>query len=135
MTIHTIERRIETLHPEFAPIVRRLAEALAGDYKSGLTKTDFQVFETYRSPMRQLDLLAKGTTKAGPFQSAHGFGLAVDFVPRVGGRWTWEVQSSEWDYLRQKAKAFGLANSIQWDRPHVEHPRWSAIRKNFELLL
>ena len=31
--------------------------------------------------MRQKDLIAKGVSKAGPFQSAHQFGLAADLVP------------------------------------------------------
>lgn len=117
----TVIRDINALHPKFAPIAKRLADALAADYKAGLTKTDFQVFETYRSPLRQQELLAKGTTKAGPFKSAHQFGLAVDFVPRINGRWDWS-DFHEWEYMRNKAQSFGLSTPISWDLTHVEHP-------------
>jgi len=129
----TVIRDLDALNPKFKPIVVRRADALARDYKTGLLKTDFQVFETFRSPLRQNQLLAKGTTKAAAFQSAHAFGLAVDFVPRVNGRWTWDgIERSEWEYMRKKANAFGLSTPIEWDLPHVEHPlfddMWHAMK-------
>ena len=101
----TIHRDISLLNPKFALVVRRLHEYLIDAHETGRTKTRFEVFETFRDPIRQADLLKKGASKAGPFQSAHQFGLAVDFVPyltseealalgtRIGERvlpgWSW----------------------------------------------
>lgn len=128
-SVHTVERRTETLHPKMSAIVLRLAKALRTDYETGVTKTFFDIFETYRSPERQLYLLSKGTTKAGAWQSAHNFGLAVDFVPHTNGIWTWDVERVEWDYMINKAKTFGLlAGTISWDLPHIEHPKWPTVR-------
>lgn len=128
---------LSLLHPKFSGIASRLAQSLNVGYKTGETKTYYKVFETFRDPWRQKDLLAKGTTKAGPYQSAHQLGLAIDFVPyidatqalkiadilgeRVLPGWSW-WSGHDWDYLTKKAKALGLS-TIEWDRPHVQHPR------------
>ena len=127
---------LNLLHPKFRGVAYRLRDELARTYKSGETKTRFEVFETFRSPIRQADLLAKKTTKAGPFESAHQFGLAVDFVPYIDGDqaialadklgervfpgWNWH-SSHEWDHLTKVAHRFSLV-TIEWDRPHIQHP-------------
>jgi len=132
---------LNLLHPKFRAIAYRLKDSLLAGYKSGETKTFYQVFETFRSPVRQADLIKKGTTKAGPFESAHQFGLAVDFVPyidaaeaaaladklgeRVFPGWNWH-SSHDWDYLRNKAKAFSLV-TLTWDAPHVQHPDFGMV--------
>lgn len=123
----TVINSLEFLHPKFQPIAVRLSKALTRGYESGATKTRFDVFETYRTPMRQAYLLTKGTTKAKPFHSAHGFGFAVDLVPRVNGKWTWDVPRGEWEYLRQIAESCGALVPLTWDKCHVEHPDWPEI--------
>lgn len=128
--VDTIERRIEALHPVLSPIVERLAESLRRGHESGRFETLFKVFETYRSPVRQLYLLSEGTTKAGPWKSAHQFGLAVDFVPFVNGKWIWpSIESRVWNDMREEAKRFGLTAPIAWDGPHIEHPSFEKIKK------
>jgi hypothetical protein len=96
-------------------------------------ETRFRCFETFRSPAEQALRFAQKTSKAPPFQSAHQFGLAVDFVPCTAGtfgRWEWpETDDPEWDDLRRAARDFGLTCPIVWDRPHVEHPAWLGVRK------
>jgi len=130
------------LHPKFLGRANRLYEYLVDSHQTGRTKTRFEIFETFRDPIRQRDLLKKGVTKAGPFESAHQFGLACDFVPylvqseanalgeqigeRVNAGWSWH-SSHDWDYLTDAAKRFKLA-TIEWDRPHVQHPAWNEIR-------
>lgn len=128
-SVHTVERRIEALHPKFSSVVERLAQTLTRKYEAGLLKTHFKVFETYRSPVRQLYLLSEGTTKAGPWKSAHQFGLAVDFVPFVDGKWIWPpLESMEWKQLRNEANALGLLTPIAWDAPHIESPFWPRVK-------
>jgi peptidoglycan L-alanyl-D-glutamate endopeptidase CwlK len=90
--------------------------------------TPFLLFEGYRHPTDQLVMLARGTSKAGPMESAHQFGLAADFVPFIDGNWRWDVEPEVWDQLDREAKAFGLLRPIAWDRAHVEHPAWKRVR-------
>lgn len=144
MTIHS---DIALLNPKFSLVVRRLHEYLIDAHETGRTKTRFEVFETFRDPMRQADLLKKGTSKAGPFQSAHQFGLAVDFVPylsgeealalgtRIGERvnpgWSWH-SSHDYEFLLKSASEFKLSMPVfAWDKCHVEHPNFSKLRESF----
>lgn len=138
----TIYRDTSLLHPKFRRAFEGLAQDLIHCYETGRTKTRFEIFETFRDPMRQSDMLGKKTTKAGPFQSAHQFGLACDFVPvispdeaielgnRIGERvlpgWSWAA-SHDYAFLKARAPLFGLAMPIAWDPCHVEHPSWREI--------
>lgn len=143
----TIHRDISLLNPKFALIVGRLHDDLISAYETGVTKTRFNIFETFRDPIRQADLLKKGASKAGPFQSAHQFGLAVDFVPflsgdealalgeRIGERvlpgWSWH-SSHDWQFLLNIARKHKLAMPVfAWDKCHVEHPNFSKLREQF----
>lgn len=137
----TIYRDMSLLHPKFARLVADVQKRVIADHKAGVTKTSFEIFETYRNPMRQKELIAKGVTKAGPYESAHQFGLAVDFVPvidstaaarlseltgeRVFPGWNWH-SSHDWEYLTKVAKRFGLV-TIDWDKSHLQHPHWYDI--------
>ena len=139
----TVYSDVKLLHPKFRGVAINLAKSLEAGYKSGETQTLFKIFETFRDPVRQLDALSKGTTKAGIFQSAHALGLACDFVgnlsndeaialgEKIGERvlpgWCWH-SSLDWDYLTKKAKRFGLI-TISWDRPHVQHPEAADVLK------
>lgn len=130
------------LHPVFRPIVDTLMQELRRGHETRATQTRFELFETFRRPERQRDLITKGVSKAGAFQSAHQFGLAVDIVPYIdpdtaaeiskatGERhwpgWSWWT-GHDWDYLSDTANRLGL-RTISWDRPHVEYPHWRSIR-------
>lgn len=106
---------------------RQLKRHLEEEYKVGRLPVLFKPFETYRTPMRQLSLQV-GATNASEYQSAHQFGLAVDFVvwdPNT--KWSWK-DSHPWHRLRQAAQGFGLDCPIAWDRVHVEHPLWRQLR-------
>jgi len=137
-----IIRDTRLLHPKFRWACEGLAKDLIAGYQSGRTKTRFEIFETFRHPDRQNSLLAKGATKARAWQSAHQFGLAADFVPviseaeatelsdlkgeRVWPGWNWDSKH-DWDYLRNRANSFKLANNLDWDRPHVQSPLWPQV--------
>ena len=134
---------VSLLHPKLALIVPSLHQKLIAGYETGLTKTRFEIFETYRDPIRQRDLLKKGATKAGVFQSAHCVGLAVDFVPYIDAQqalnlgdltgekvltgWSWH-SSHDYAFLKRTAESFGLEVPISWDRVHVQSPQWQKIR-------
>lgn len=141
-----IHNSLELLHPKFARAVKRLHEYLIDAHETGRTKTRFEIFETYRDPMRQADLLKKKVSKAGPFESAHQLGLAVDLVPhlspdeaaelaaRKGEKvlpgWNWDA-SHDYGFLATSAKSFNLSVPISWDPCHVEHPNWRQYRLSF----
>ena len=139
-----IYRDTALLHPKFRRLCEGLAQDLIRRYEAGETKTRFEIFETFRDPSRQLDLLKKGATKAGIFQSAHNFGLAADFVAYIDGQqahdmgdlagekvlagWSWHA-SNDWRFLRLRAEAFGLQIPIAWDLGHVQSPYWQQVKQ------
>lgn len=110
-----------------APVARKVFQALAHDLEMD---TPFLPFETYRSPEDQEHDFRRGTSKAHAFESAHQFGLAVDFVPFINGNWTWTVPDDVWNALVGKAAAHGLLVPIAWDRGHVEHPCWKGVQRS-----
>ena len=134
MTIHS---NLSLCHPKAVARFTALANDLIRAYEAGETKTLFKVFETYRDPFRQADLITKRVTKAGPFQSAHQYGLAVDYVPFIdsddaarlsdltGERhfvgWNWH-STHDYRFLATRAKHFQLTVPITWDPCHVQHP-------------
>lgn len=141
-----IYRDIALLHPKFGRTCKRLHEYLIDAHETGRTKTRFEIFETYRDPIRQADLMRKKVSKAGPFESAHQLGLASDFVPylsveeaaalseKTGERhvpgWNWH-SSNDYAFLAQAAKLCGAHVPISWDPCHVEHLNWRAHRLSF----
>lgn len=126
----------ELVHPKAKDAFEALAERLARSYEARLTHTLFKPFETFRGPLRQAHLFAEGTTKARAWQSAHNYGLAVDFVPfiplstdRAVGKWSW-ARDHDYKFLAAVADDYGLSVPISWDPCHVEHPLWGLIRKH-----
>ena len=146
----TIHNDIALLHPKFGRKCKRLAEYLIDAYETGRTKTRFEVFETFRDPMRQNDLLRKGVSKAMAWQSAHQFGLAVDFVPyitpleaaalaedrgeKVLPGWNWAA-THDYDFLAASAKLHNVLTPIKWDPCHVQAPEFEEIRKVYRIHL
>jgi peptidoglycan L-alanyl-D-glutamate endopeptidase CwlK len=118
----------DQVHPRVRGLFMGLSEDLHKGYSLGVIPVWFRPFEIYRTPTRQAELLRTGKTKAGPWSSAHQYGLAIDFVPYVRGSWSWAVSDATWDHLRAAAKARGLRNEITWDRAHVEAPIWDQLQ-------
>lgn len=127
----TVVRDLKALHPSCALAFRELAEYLKISFKEGVTHSDFRVFETYRNPLRQVNLLEQGVSKAGAFESAHQFGMAVDFVPGTqtahAFNWSWSA-NEDWPFLKQAAELYGLSCPIKWDKAHVQVKNWDEIR-------
>jgi hypothetical protein len=126
-----VNRSVDLLHPKARAQFAGLAQDLVLAHQAGTSKFLFKIYEGFRHPSRQVHLIAKGATKAGPWQSAHQFGLAADFVPVEPGSnwmWTWDVPTAQWDLLHEMAARRGLAAPISWDKPHIQHPLWNKIR-------
>lgn len=134
-----INRSIDNLYPAFALRVGDLIEALNTHVLEHPTfgKYRFEMFEGYRSPMRQhqLNLDTDKVTKAGAWQSAHQYGLAADFAGRSIDKrdWTW-AKDLQWEFLKREAERVGLAVPIVWDRGHVMHPGFNAIRAAYKAI-
>ena len=67
-----------------------------------ITEVDFTVLEGLRTRAKQAEYVAKGTSQT--MNSFHITGHAVDLVPYVNGRITWD-----WDYMYPIAKAMKQA--------------------------
>lgn len=130
-----IIRTTNELHPTIRGKAEGLHKHLIRLHETGELKLRFEIFETFRLPSRQIDMKAKGVSKAGAFASAHQFGLAIDFVPflsqqdarALGVRpgWYWpEITDEAWKVLKQTATLYGLHGPLAWDGSHIELPNW-----------
>ena len=137
-----IKVRFDELHPKCSDAFLTLGWEMVAAFDREETNDLFLPFEGYRNPLNQLLLLRQQTTRAKPFQSAHNYGMAVDFVKvrrdsittdnTRGLGWTWSdrtpAEKADWTVLHQKAKDCGLLAPITWDKPHIVHPLWNAIK-------
>lgn len=130
--------RLTPLVSDLNPVMRRSVERLnastfARPFLLGRLTARFQLFEGYRSPERQMHLFTvEKTTKARPWQSAHQYGLAVDYAIRVKNQdgtvyWSW-ADNAPWELLKSLAAEVGLDVPIAWDRGHVEHPAFARLK-------
>lgn len=87
-----------------------------------------------RSNEVQADLKARGVSKAGPGQSPHNYGLAVDIVH---GRRHWELNGAEWDLIgtmgfevarKMNLKVEWGGNWNFWDPAHWQLEGWKALK-------
>lgn len=129
---------LAALHPRMVgPISALLATLRTTVFTSGGKQCVFAAFEGFRHPVRQYDLFTRGkVTEAGPWQSAHQYGCAVDFAcvnvgPEgviVPGSWTWP-DDAPWGKLKILARRVSLDVPIEKDKGHVQHPLWQQLRK------
>lgn len=119
----------------YLPFVTRMLDMLAACRARG---ADYYAISGYRSPQEQMQLYFQGrTNKDGPivtnaraFESAHNFGLAVDFVrdghlDRRGLQPDYRPES--YVILGEEAARVGLEWGGRWrfvDLPHVQWPGW-----------
>lgn len=118
------------LHPRCREQFTELRHRLTTDWQEGVVNVWFCPFETYRTPVRQQELhdLQKGVTGARAYESAHQFGMAVDFVPKIDGiKWSW-AGNHPWDHLKKRANEVGLSRPYSWDLAHIESPLWQDWR-------
>lgn len=135
---------ISVLHPKMQTRVVRLHKYLIDAHETGRTQTRFEIYETFRDVRRQRDMIKRKVSKAGPWESAHQFGLAVDFVPYLDGKtakawgvlpgWSWD-ERHDWDFLKIASRLYGLDVPIAWDKAHVQHPKFAQLRTLYENIL
>lgn len=113
-----------------APFRLRAEAWLARCKAAGL---DVLVYCTLRDQAEQAKLYAQGRTTPGkivtnakPGQSAHNFGLALDFVPLVGGKPDWRPEA--YAAAVALAESEGMESASKWTRfreyPHLQEPDW-----------
>lgn len=96
----------------------------------------FFAFEFYRSPARQKRLKDQGVSKAGPGESPHNWGAAVDVVHV---RRFWDLTRKEWDIVGAIGKEVARRRKIPivwggdwkfYDPAHWELADWREIRRH-----
>lgn len=137
-------RKLEDLAPNFRALV---VTWLADCHAEGI---DVLVYCTYRSPHEQADLykigrtvkgagvsaarpMGRKVTNAKPGQSAHQYGLALDFVPTLGGKPLWS-DTKRYDRAIKLAERRGMESLRPYELAHLqiagfdwrEHTRTSA---------
>lgn len=115
---------VSVLHPAIRDKVIAIRNQLHKE------KIPFEVFEAFRTPERQAKLHAKRpkVTWVGPWGSIHQYGLAVDFVLKINGKWSWDdrgAQSTYWTRMHELALENGMtplynkAGSLI-EKPHIQ---------------
>lgn len=107
--------RNQSLNLLYYPFREKVVAGLEQARDAGIP---LQVFETFRSRVRQSELYAKGRTAPGPIvtralpgQTYHNYGIAVDLVLWIDGKWTWDRQYH--DHYREAGKYFEL-QGLTW---------------------
>ena len=128
-----MSRSLDDLRPEFRALVDPwLADCKGRGY-------DILVTCTLRTMAEQAALYAQGrtapgavVTRAKPGQSAHQYGLALDFVPMVNGKPDWNGQHPIWHEIGDLA----LAHGMEWlgtpgspfvEFAHLQAPKWKLM--------
>jgi peptidoglycan L-alanyl-D-glutamate endopeptidase CwlK len=120
---------VSKLHPAIRDKVAAIQKKLKQE------KIPFEVFEAFRTPERQAELYAKGRSKPGrkvtwvnSWGSIHQYGLAVDFVLKINGKWSWDDSGPEAAYWK-RMHVIALENDMTplynsagrlIEKPHVQ---------------
>jgi peptidoglycan L-alanyl-D-glutamate endopeptidase CwlK len=96
---------------------------------------DILITCTLRLGEEQDRLYAQGRTAPGHIvtnakagQSAHQYGMALDFVPLVFGKPDWSGTSQPWDYAIAIAQQCGLQSLRPMESAHLQHPFWRTLK-------
>ena len=101
---------------------------------------DVLVYCTLRDFKEQDALYEQGRTTPGSIvtyarggQSAHNYGLALDFVPLIQGKPQWKAGNPLYVSAVALASARGLESASKWRKfkewPHIELPGWKGMAK------
>ncbi len=121
---------VSKLHPAIRQSVKAIRKKLHDE------NIPFEVFEAFRTPTRQQYLYAQGRTRpgakvtwAGPWSSIHQYGLAVDFVLKKNGKWSWDdtgTNARAWSRMHEIAKEHGMTPIYSKktgkliEKPHIQ---------------
>ena len=115
--------KLQTLEPHVRKKVEKL---LLKAKKKGI---QLKIMSAYRDCEEQNGLYAQGRTKPGKIvtnakcgQSDHNMAVAVDVVPVIDGKPTWDVPEATWLQIGELGESVGLKWGGRWksfkDRPH-----------------
>ena len=124
-----MSRKLEDLKPHIEIMAQKWLSLCR------LRGLDPLVTSTLRTDAEQAELYAQGRTKPGkivtnakPRQSAHNFGLALDFVPMVNGKPEWNAKHPHWLAIGEAAEEVGFEWAGRWTRfrefPHIQQRDW-----------
>lgn len=134
----TVSRDLNELHSEMRPMV----DLWLGDlHAEGLQEL---ITCTLRSGFDQAALWAKGRTVPGedvtplrpmgrivtnarPGQSAHNFGLAIDFVIMDHGKPVWSGTGPLWDRAIELGMKRGMESLRPFESCHLQHRNWREL--------
>jgi hypothetical protein len=120
------EEKLASLKPAFRKKV------IAWSRECEAAGLNLYIYEGHRSPERQAELYAIGRTKkgrkvtnAGPWQSMHQYGLAIDFVPLKAHPKAAGMYEADWDDEKAYSRAQAIAEKhglrhLSWETPHLE---------------
>jgi peptidoglycan L-alanyl-D-glutamate endopeptidase CwlK len=136
------------LYPPFVALVEELVENCNNQNKIYIATCGLRSYE------EQAKIYAKGrttgklghiVTKAGPGQSPHNFGVAVDFCldddPNKNGLQP-NYNDEEYELLASEAKKLGLDAGYYWkfqDTPHIQLPikqkgiTWAKLNQIYQI--
>ncbi|MGV1762802.1 M15 family metallopeptidase [Rhizobium rhizogenes] len=116
--------KLDHVHPDLVKVVKKLAE---------ISDIDFMVMEGTRSVAQQKLNVAKGvstTMNSRHIPGKDGFAHAVDLVPIVGGKvsWDWAIYNKFAPIVKKAAQLVGVP--VEWggdwktfkDGPHFQLP-------------
>ena len=115
-----IETRLDGLQAEFKLKIEKLIERIKKE------QLPIYVFETTRTKERQRELVKIGSSKT--MKSKHIEGLAVDFVVKINGLWTWDTSYKDVLNIYKRFGELAVEEGLTWggnwdnfvDMPHVQ---------------
>lgn len=123
-----MSRSIADLRPEFR------SKVLLWDQDMQTAGLDSLITCALRTGPEQDALYAQGRTAPGPIvtkaragQSAHQFGLAIDFVIMANGKPDWSGDSPAWDKAIELAEARGMQSLRPMESAHLQDPNWKQL--------
>lgn len=142
-------KKIETLEPDFQPLVENLL--MGAEIATGLKwivtnarRTMAEQKAIFEQPTDgkdndrdgKIDEADEMVSKAPPGSSAHNYGLAADLAPMKDGKIWWNAPDAIWRAMADVAVKLGLTAGYYFksfkDMPHVEHPRWKIEREKWK---
>jgi hypothetical protein len=67
-------------------------------------------------------------TNAQAGQSAHQYGMAIDFVPMNSGKPDWSGTGYLWNKAIELAEAAGMQSLRPMESAHLQHPKWKLLK-------
>lgn len=112
------------MYEEVHPVLLRKVLAVLSDIRCRLPDGwELDIYETYRSPQRQLKLYRSGVSKVKFGKHNLKPCEAVDIVFKYNGSWTWNAPilfgKPGWTVV-ENCKALHNLRIISWDKPHCE---------------